>query len=571
MAVERQQSWLGNQRVDVPHLRALESAITADFDLLAGSILAGKAPLIVNGFRLITTGITQASALQLQVADSTLVHFYASESGSIFHVPADRAPEVLNSTNTRVTGSFTPAQINYVGIDLVRSADPTTTDLVEFMDSNTLQETPKTVPLARTLDYVIIISTNDFDAMPGVAPLARVTVDSNLQITQVEDARNIFWRLGSGGTSPNPLNTYSWPNGRKEGAVDADFTGGDKAITSMKGWMDSVMTRLWEVGGGEFWYSPTADHNVVMARTGSPFSSTGEFFEWSGTNLHWQGLVFTFGNSTGTTNTVANITTDTPGTTDLANGECVYVDLDRTQNITLNAVKAQLSTLGSPDVPGSRWVLAWRLGSSIYVRDQSYAVGSSFKLATTSAAGNVELSATDGGAASPTKVGTVDSVSAALYAAGITRGSDFFAGGGDITIGGFGTYDHNVILQTLRDQDEVTVTGSHNYATGQAASLHAHNSHTLNTGAQTDLIARFSARNGGTSQDEDAFHFDSCGALGFRLAAVTPSAPAPTSTRPIRFKLFFQTNFMSSPNTRDGLYVQWLDGTATLIAEGPPY
>lgn len=570
MAAERQQNWLSEQRVDVPHLRAVESAIAADFDLLAGTIMAGRAPLVVSGFKLITTGITHAQALQLQVADSSLIHFYASESGSIFHVPANQPIEILSSTNTNISGSFTPAQTNYIGLDLIRLADSTTNDLVEFMDTATLQETPKTVPLARTLTYKIVITTTDFDANPGLVPIARVKVDSNFAITEVEDARNIFWRLGQGGTVPNPLNTYSWPSGRKEGSVTSDFTGGDKTITSQKSWMDAIMTRLWELGGGEFWYSPTADHNVVMARTGSPFVSSGEYFEWSGTNLHWKGLMFTFANSTGVTNTVANVITDTAGTTDLAAGECVYVDLDRTSNATLNAVKAPLNLVGSPDVPGSRWVLAWRIGSSIYVRDQSYAVGSSFKLATTAAAGGVLLSASDSAAISPVAVASVDSILKAAYAGGITRGGDYVGGAGDIKVGGFSTSDHNVLLRTFRDQDEVSVTGSHVYTMGQAASLSVINTSDFTANLE-DITARFAAWNVGSAQIEDAQHLESGGAMGFRNVLFPPQTPTPTATRPIRSKTFFRDNGIASPNKRDQFCVMWFDGTVTVIAESATY
>src|SRR4051812_31402354 len=119
MSVLRQGNWQGQQRIDVPYFRALESSICADFDVLAGRIIAGQVPLISNGFRLISTGITQAEQLQIQVAGSTLLHPLASESGSLFQVPANRANETLNATNTRVTGSFTPSQVNYIGIDLI--------------------------------------------------------------------------------------------------------------------------------------------------------------------------------------------------------------------------------------------------------------------------------------------------------------------------------------------------------------------------------------------------------------------------------------------------------------------
>lgn len=576
MAVIRQQNWQGQQRVDVDHLRAVESGVAGDIDLLAGTIMSGKAPLVCSGFKVNATGVTLASALKLQVADSVLVHFFASESGSIFHVPADRADETLNSVNTRISGSFTPSAINYVGLDLVRSADTTTTDLVEFIDTSTLTETAKSIPLARTLDYRIVISTTDFEGTPGVAPIARVDVDSNGQINEIEDARNIFWRLGAGGTSPNPKNSFSWPGGRKEGTVDVDFGGGDKAITSLKGWMDAIMSRVWEIGGGEFWYSPTQDHNVVMSRAGTPFVSTGEFFEWSGTNLHWKGLTILFTNSTGVYNEIFDVTSDTPGTTDLADGDCIYVDVDRSLTRTvagpanaLHAVKVAMTTLGVPDVPGSRWVLAWRKGSSIYVRDQSYAVGSAFKLATTSAAGMVELNAPDPGAANPPQVCTFDTFTDNCIAAGLSRGTGGnFGGPGDIQIG-FGPDDNQIILQPGAGNDVYCQVNT-NYGVTPLGALTACNNNSFVTHAR-NISLRLLGFNSGTAQTESAQEFECAGAIGMRNVLTTPATPTPTSRANIRAKYFFRDNGIASPNKRDQFCVIWFDGSITVIAEGPTY
>jgi hypothetical protein len=574
MAVKRKQNWLGQQRVDIPHLRAVESAICADFDLVAGTIIATREPIIVSGFYVVTNGVTQATALQIQVADSVLMHYNASESGSIFQVPSDRPNEVLNSTNPRVSGSFLPSQVNYVGVDFTRSADPTTTDNVEFIEPNQLIETGKSVPLARTLDYTISISATDFDSTPGICPIAKVTTDSTGHVVSVEDARNIFGRLGSGGATPNPLNAYSWPAGRKEGSSGDPFLGGDKAIIGLKAWMDAVMTRVWELGGGEYWYSSAEDRNVVLARTGSAFTSSGEYFEWSGTNLHWKGLTVVFTNSSGISNAIADQATDSPGLTDLADGECIYVDLDRTQNrsggTALHAVKATLALLGTPAVPGARWVLAWRYGSSIFTRDQSYAVGSAFKLATTAAAGMAKLSATDSASVTPARVATVDSVSFLAYAAGLTRGNDFVGGAGDLQIGS-GTTDHNVLLTTTRNQDEVVVTGTKNYGiTPYGAPLTVQNGHTI-TGIgsnQDNLVARFRGYNGSASRYETAFTFAAEGVLGFRSTHYsTPNAPSPIASDPIDVKLYFRKNGLSSPDSRQQMVILWADGNETVLAE----
>lgn len=601
MSVKRQGNWLGQQRVDIPHIRAIESSIAGDFDLIAGVMLAGQEPLILGGFGLITSGITLASNLQLAVANGVMIHYLASESGSIFSVPASRANEVLNTTNPRVSGSFTPNQTNYIGIDFVRDADATTVDLVEFINPNTDLETPVSTPLARTLDYRIVISTLDFDNSPSVAPVAIVAVDSTGSIVSIQDARNRFFRLGSGGTAPNVKSSFGWPGSRAENLSGDTFSGGDKAISSFKAWNDSIMTRLWEVGGGEYWYSPTSFSNERLTRSGTPFSSSGEYMEWSGTNLHWKGLTWVFANSTSVFNVVNDQLTDSPGLTDLADGECIYVDVDRTTNRTggtaVNAVKGPLSTLGSPVIPGSRYVLAWRYGADIFTRDQSYFVGASFKAATISAAGTVKVSASDALPISPVWVATVDSTTFIAKAAGISRGfkpgqstpadaNDFIGGSGDIVIGGGfdgadGTgggnaADFNVIIKTARAQDTIYLNGVGSFLSDAAPDVAIVSPYVDSSQQSASILLQYAVGSIGSQRTVQAVYGD--GSIGLvniedanTAASGLPITPAPIVDLEIRSKLFTNTNGLASPNKRDRLcWLAW-DGTVYVLQESNPY
>jgi hypothetical protein len=194
--------------------------------------------------------------------------------------------------------------------------------------------------------------------------------------------------------------------------------------------MDAVMTRLWEIGGGKHWYSATVDHNVALKRVGSTlFTSSGEYFEWVSSNLHWRGLrmVFDQAGSGVWYNDIADQLTDSPGLTDLADGECIYVDIDRTQNLTggsaLSGRKAVTATLGAPVIPGSRWVIAWRIGTRIYSRDAAWHVGGAGveSVATTSVQGTVKLYST---AATPSDpVVPVVNGSGYVVGTGLTRSS----------------------------------------------------------------------------------------------------------------------------------------------------
>jgi len=400
MSVLRNLNVLSQMRLDVPHMRLVDSSVAGDFDTIVGRAVAGGKALVVKGFTVSGSTGSQANTLQLNVADGIVYNLNASESGSFLWVESTRANEVLDgATNGNVTGAFVSSTVNYVGLDFVRTPDDTTTDLVKFKDPVTGTETDLLVPLGKTLNYRISISVAPFSTQDNIIPLAIVTVDSTGTATAIQDARNMMYRLGSGGDSPSSTFSYSWPQGRVEGS----FSGGDKSITSQKDWSDALMSRIWEIGGGASWFSAVADRNVHMTTFGSPFSN-GEYWTFdSGTGaVSWQGIRLLFDGGTG----LATKNEIDSGSGTILDGQCVYVDLDRSTNrlAGVNAIVpaiASLTNLGTGSVPGSRWVLAWRVGTSLFTRDWRYPVGTTFAPATTSSLGVVQLNATPANSLAP--------------------------------------------------------------------------------------------------------------------------------------------------------------------------
>jgi hypothetical protein len=404
LAIIRRQNWLGQQRVDVPHLRSIESAIAADFDLLAGEIIANQSSYIVRGFEVIGDVGDAAESLQLNVSASVAIHYNGTESGSIFSVPSGTAAETLNGTNAVIVGAFTPSQTNYIGIDLIRESDDTTSDLVAFQDPNTLLETTRTVPLARTLGYRIYISTIEFSGTPTILPIAKVVTNASNVVTSIQDARPLLCRLGEGGTIIDNQHVYSWSQGRDENDNTNIFQGGDKSITGIKYMFDAMMTRLWEVGGGEFWYSATSDRDIKVCY--GPVSTLDDNYSWNlgAQNIKWEGISISMANSTAIYNVVTD--NEVAGLT-LLDGQCIYVDIDRTANSTLTVPAAvDLELLGSPTVPGSRFILAWRKGNNVYTRDRAYEVGRDLQVASdavgSAGLGVVRLSYAAGSLTAPT-------------------------------------------------------------------------------------------------------------------------------------------------------------------------
>jgi hypothetical protein len=396
MSIQRQLNVLGQMRVDVPHLRSIESSIAYDFDTLAGKALSGKIPLVLKGFTVSTSGTvgTPATGLQLNVAGGLLMHFGASEAGTVFTVADNAAPEILSATNRNVSGSFVGGVTNYIGLDLLRSADSSTSDITQFLDTGTLKEKSQSVPQARTLQYKIVISTQNFTVSSNILPIAQVVTDGLNNVGSVTDCRRMMFRLGSGGDSPSALSSYNW-GARTEnpiiysGGLDA-FTGEDKSITNLKSWMDATMTSIWELRGGQSWYSNVFRDNVKLCYGPSVVAANGDNFYFNAGTLYWKGLSLAFENSVGHVDTITD--NDITGVA-FADGSCLYVDLVRESNATIVAHVGTLAAVGSSLIPGRRIILAWRLGSYVYSRDRSYEVGRTFSAATTVALGLVRINA----------------------------------------------------------------------------------------------------------------------------------------------------------------------------------
>lgn len=390
MAIKRSGNFIGQQRLDIPQLRAIESGIANDFDTLAGQVWAGEESLIIRGFTIPVTSTfgNPASSLQLNVTDGLVFHYNGTEAGTVLPVTVGRTLENLNVGNSRVSGAFTSSAINYVGIDFTRTADSTTADTTKFYDPNTKAETTRVVPQARVLDYKIYISVTPFSFTENICPVAQVQTDSNGNVVSITDARQMMFRLGSGGDAPSAISSYIWRDtNRRENPItyapatynDDPFSGGDKQILSMKEWMDAVTSVLWEAKSGESWYSPTSrDIMKVIYAPGPGALLGGDNFSWVLPNLSWVNLFVTFENASG-----GYYNTVTDGTLPLSDGQCLYVDVNRTDTATpIVAAVAFLNDLPSPAIPGSRIVLAYRIGTSIYVRDRSYEIGRAFTVAT---------------------------------------------------------------------------------------------------------------------------------------------------------------------------------------------
>src|ERR1017187_5832012 len=189
MAVLGELNVLGQQRLDTPHLRMIESGIRGDFDAL-GYMLVGETPMVIKGFEILSAQVgAEATTITFNVAGSKVIHPLSSESGRIFAVPSNRPIEILVPlTNPKMQGSIQPNSTNFIGIDLKRTADPSTADTTMFLDPSLDIESAQKVPLRRTLDYVWVISQTSFEYNKSVCPVA-IVVTNNQNTIRSEERR----------------------------------------------------------------------------------------------------------------------------------------------------------------------------------------------------------------------------------------------------------------------------------------------------------------------------------------------------------------------------------------------
>ena len=290
MAVLGRVLYGSQQRVDLADMLSESSYTGGDFKYLIKSLTENS--MILKGFEIIDAPLSiGTTGVSVKVSDSVVYcpsstagsFYYGLPEGNVLSVPL--VPELrLNATNYIYLVLTTEGKAQdsraYWDVDLNGGAGG------EFnQDVNT----------ESVLKATLGVSVSTFPE--GSIPLCKVMMGATV-ITSITDCRNMMFRLGSGGINPDPFASYAWKSepsstySRNEtpvtitsSAAPDPFKGGDKNISSMKEWMDSVMTKLLEISGTTFWYEPTASISLPSLfddSLGSTIKSKGQWLH-SGT------------------------------------------------------------------------------------------------------------------------------------------------------------------------------------------------------------------------------------------------------------------------------------------------
>lgn len=252
------------ERIDLPDLLSIDSYGAGDWKYFMQSLVGTSKPYVLYGFDVINPGSAIGlPSCSIRVADS-IVYYPGAAAGPFFY----GLPEG-NEASTPLVPQLRTNATNYVY--LVLSTVNTASDTRALWDPDRNGgdggEFTQDINTESVIQAQLGISTGSFPV--NTVPLAIITMGPSA-ITSITDARDMMFRLGTGGISPNAEADYVFPSlpnstyaraetsGSTVSLSDPNpFQGGDKNIKTLKQWMDAIMTKLKELGGTTYWYEDT--------------------------------------------------------------------------------------------------------------------------------------------------------------------------------------------------------------------------------------------------------------------------------------------------------------------------
>jgi hypothetical protein len=263
MAVLSRVSFSSQQRLDLQHVVAEQSFQAADFRYLLSIFNGIDKNYVVRGLE-----ILPSTDLTVSVVVSNCMILSPLDGATSFYVglPND-LPETLllpQDSTVYVEGYFERVSSHPVTTaqwdpGAITAQNP---DGTEFTSSVNFEE---------YVDFKLRYNTAGFTE--SAIKIAKIQTNASNKTTVV-DSRELFYRLATGGASPDFSHRYPWSSTRGESSVigtageigelnisnpyySQDQTGArnDKAINSLKLWMDAVMTIIAEIKGTPYWYS----------------------------------------------------------------------------------------------------------------------------------------------------------------------------------------------------------------------------------------------------------------------------------------------------------------------------
>lgn len=335
------------ERLDLPDFLSIDSYTQGDFKYLLKSFVGDDKPFILKGFDVINPGNAIGTQnISVRVADS-VVYYPGSLAGPYFH-----GLEEGNSQSAPLVPELRKNATNYVYLTLTTTEAAKDTRAFWDPDKEGGEggEFTQDVNTQTVLSVDINVSVSSFPE--NTVPVCKVVVGANF-IDTIEDARDMMFRLGSGGLNPDPLDRYDWredptsaysrsePNTLMSSALDPNpFEGGDKNIQSLKEWMDAIMTKLAELGGTTYWYEDTSVFNLINVFKDALTTSIKSKGYWNSSDVTPGALTWSEDINVQQTSDSSELIIRA-GSKTLADNEVLYIDRVRDVGINTGGVSVE--------------------------------------------------------------------------------------------------------------------------------------------------------------------------------------------------------------------------------------
>jgi len=264
MSVQSRVNWLGGQRVDLPDLLAIDSYVVNDIRNLLMS-LTGSASFVVRGLEITEwTGLT----VNVKIADSLI--FCPDNLVAPFYkgLPSDSDLTINLQSNSEIF------------LELILETSTSGAVSKGFWDSLAITaDSAAGSEYVETVDTQKIIVPKLVQRFGGFTPnsikIAKISTGAT-NVTEVVDSRDLFFRLATGGPTPNSSYVFPWDStSRQEPPQTSDIASrmdntdpasvyysntidgtvlNDKGIKTFKEWLNAMMTVLKEIKGTPTWY-----------------------------------------------------------------------------------------------------------------------------------------------------------------------------------------------------------------------------------------------------------------------------------------------------------------------------
>lgn len=361
------------ERIDLPDFLAGDSFNAGDWKFFLKSLCGDDKPYILKGFEVIDPSQSIGSAnISVKIANS-VVYYPGSNAGAFFYGLPEGDPLALP-----LIPSLKKNAVNYVYLTLTTTNSGRDVRAFWDVDLNGGQgaEFTQDVDTESVLTVGINVSTASFPA--NTIPICKVTVGPNF-ITEIKDSRDLLFRLGTGGLASDPANRFNFrslptaaykreePSSTMTSVLDPNgFQGGDKNVYTLKEWMDVTMTKLAELGGTSYWYeSLVGGPNLIdlLQNANLVMSSVDDIhFTPSTSTLTWVSDIQIM-----VPEKSWNYTVPAQSLASIADGDIVYVTLDRTGVVT--SLSTHVVAHGSYPFDMDNYVIGYRRGDKFILRN----------------------------------------------------------------------------------------------------------------------------------------------------------------------------------------------------------